>query len=191
MPANIGSRRSPRSTRRLRKAKSSAGRTITISAATRSVRSRPTTPLTAPATSRTPSARRSASRCRSTSGARTASRSSRRSRPRSTRRASSSARSASGSRGPSATSECGQLKPVAGPTRRAYGNPHSGAAVCSGLSKLTFYTQLHDDQHVTQIFTSSGRSPCCGGSARGGAPRGRTNSRRRPARAGCRRSVCQ
>ena len=31
-------------------------------------------------------------------------------------------------------------QPVAGPTRRAYGNPHSGAAVCSGLSKLTFYT---------------------------------------------------
>ena len=41
------------------------------------------------------------------------------------------------SRGPSATSECGQVKPVAGPTRRAYGNPHFGAAsVPASLSKL-------------------------------------------------------
>ena len=54
-------------------------------------------------------------------------------RPSWTRRGSFNARSASASRGPSATSECGQVKPVAGPTRRAYGNPHSGAAVCSGI----------------------------------------------------------
>ena len=54
---------------------------------------------------------------RNTPGARTTSPSWRRSRPRSTRKDSSSARSAWASRGQSATSECGQLKPAAGPVR--------------------------------------------------------------------------
>ena len=123
-PAHIGSLRSPRSTRRPRKGSSLEARSTTTSVPTRSVRSRTTAPPTVPATSRTPSARSSASPCRSTSGARTASRSSRPSRKRSTRRASSSARSAWASRGPSATSECGQLKPVAGPRDQEQAHKH-------------------------------------------------------------------